>query len=64
VRIPVAGRAFAPVGSNFVSVEVLGGVLLLAATAAALLWANAAPASYADLWEHHLTLGPGSLAVT
>jgi len=54
VRIPVAGRALSPVGSNFVSVEVLGGVLLLAATASALIWANVAPVSYTDLWERSL----------
>jgi NhaA family Na+:H+ antiporter len=54
----------APAGSDFVSVEVLGGVLLLAATATALIWANVAPASYAELWEHSLTIGRGNLAVT
>ena len=64
VRIPVAGRALSPVGSDFVSVEVLGGVLLLGATVAALLWANIAAASYTELWERHLTIGQGSLAVT
>ncbi len=64
VRIPVAGRALSPVGSDFVKVEVLGGALLLAATAAALIWANVAAASYADLWDHSLTIGRGSLAVT
>jgi Na+:H+ antiporter, NhaA family len=64
VRIPVAGRALSPVGSDFVSVEVLGGAFLLFATAVALVWANFAAASYADVWEHAVTIGPGSLAVT
>jgi NhaA family Na+:H+ antiporter len=54
----------APAGSEFVSVEVLGGALLLCATAVALAWANLAAGSYADVWEHSLTLGRGSLAVT
>jgi NhaA family Na+:H+ antiporter len=54
----------APAGTDFVSVEVLGGVLLLAGTATALVWANVAPASYADLWERSLTLGRGNFAVT
>jgi NhaA family Na+:H+ antiporter len=39
-------------------------VLLLGATVAALVWANLAAGSYAELWDHHLTIGPGSLAVT
>jgi NhaA family Na+:H+ antiporter len=43
---------------------VLGGVLLLGATVVALAWANLASSSYADVWDHSLTLGRGSLAVT
>src|SRR5215207_2007104 len=40
IRIPVVGRAFAPRVNEFVAVEVLGGVALLGATVAALVWAN------------------------
>ena len=64
VRIPVIGRALAPVGSDFVSVEALGGVLLLGATGVALLWANVAEASYTDVWARELTLGWGGVAIT
>jgi NhaA family Na+:H+ antiporter len=51
-------------GSAFVDVEVLGGVALLAATVAALVWANVAPASYGSVWSTHLTIGPGSHTLT
>jgi Na+:H+ antiporter, NhaA family len=64
VRIPVVGRALAPVGSDFVSVEALGGVVLLAATFAALAWANTAGVSYADVWSHDLTIGWGRFAIS
>ncbi len=64
VRIPVAGRVLSPVGSDFVSLEVLGGVMLLAATVAALVWANVAEASYAELWGRRLTIGSGRFAVS
>jgi NhaA family Na+:H+ antiporter len=64
VRIPIAGRAVPPVGSDFVSVEALGGVLLLAATATALLWANLANHSYTDVWDHVLTIGIGRFAIS
>lgn len=64
VRIPIFGRALAPVGSDFVSVEALGGVALLAATCAALLWANLATASYAEFWSRELTVGLGNFAIS
>jgi NhaA family Na+:H+ antiporter len=63
VRLPF-GRYRPPAGSAFVSVEVLGGVVLLASTLAALAWANLAPGSYADLWTTELTIGAGRLALT
>jgi NhaA family Na+:H+ antiporter len=50
--------------AQFVSTEVLGGVLLLGATVAALIWINVAPGSYADLWNAHLTVGLGAVHVT
>jgi Na+:H+ antiporter, NhaA family len=63
VRIPVAGRALSPVGSDFVSVEVLGGVLLLGALVAALVWSSTAPTSYAEVWAHELTIGLGRFSL-
>jgi Na+:H+ antiporter, NhaA family len=64
VRIPFVGRALTPVGSDFVSVEALGGVVLAAATVAALVWANAAGASYAEVWHHDLTIGWGDFTIS
>jgi NhaA family Na+:H+ antiporter len=64
VRIPLAGRMVAPVGSDFVPVEVLGGVLLFAATGVALVWANVAPGSYSDVWEHVVSLGFGRYTIS
>ena len=63
-RIPVLGRALQPVGSEFVTVEALGGTVLLAATVAALIWANTAGASYDHLWARHLTIGSGDLSIS
>jgi NhaA family Na+:H+ antiporter len=63
IRLPF-GRYLPPMGSAFVSVEVLGGVVLLAATVAALTWANLAPGSYADVWSTELTIGLGDQAIT
>lgn len=39
---------------EFVRTEAAGGVLLLAATAAALLWANLAGTSYGQVWSRHV----------
>ena len=49
LRVPVVGRVLSPVGSEFVSVETLGGMVLFAATLAAFAWANVAGASYDGL---------------
>ncbi len=62
-RLPL-GRYLPPMGSAFVYVEVLGGVILLGATIAALTWANISFSSYQELWSTHLTIGVGDLAVT
>ncbi len=43
---------------EFLRTEVAGGVVLVLATAAALLWANLSPGSYTTAWSHHLSL-PG-----
>lgn len=48
---------------EFLREEPAGGVALLLATIAALVWANVAPASYAQLWGHHLQVGYGSAAI-
>jgi NhaA family Na+:H+ antiporter len=64
VRIPMLGRALAPVGSDFVALEVLGGVALLGATIAALVWTNVAATSYAEFWHHDLTVGVGTLTIS
>jgi NhaA family Na+:H+ antiporter len=47
-----------------VSLEAASGIVLLLATAAALIWANADRAGYASWWHQQLTIGPGSLAIT
>lgn len=50
---------------RFLRVEAASGLFLLAATAAALLWANSPWAdSYHHLWDASLTLGSGSVAVS
>jgi Na+:H+ antiporter, NhaA family len=64
VRIPVAGRYITPLGEEFASVEAVGGVALLVAAAAALVWANVPSDSYATFWLHEITIGPGTLSIT
>jgi NhaA family Na+:H+ antiporter len=49
--------------AEFVRDETVGGAILLAATAVALIWANVG-GSYESLWSTELTLGAGSLAIT
>jgi NhaA family Na+:H+ antiporter len=44
---------------DFLNLEVAGGLVLLAATVAALVWANVAETSYEDLWTTELTLRVG-----
>jgi NhaA family Na+:H+ antiporter len=63
LRLPL-GRYLPPVGNEFVDVEVLGGIALLAATIAALVWANVSLHSYEQLWSTHLTIGLGNLTQT
>ena len=50
--------------TEFLREEAAGGLVLLAATVAALLWANAASDGYAALWERELKLGAGDVALT
>ena len=49
--------------ADFLRSETAGGVVLVVATVAALVWANAAAHSYHDVWEHRLDLGLGSVRV-
>ena len=62
-RLPL-GRYLPPMGSAFVAIEALGGVVLLAATTVALVWANVSLASYEQLWSTHLTVGAAEFALT
>jgi len=64
VRIPVVGRVAPPLRSDFVSLEAAAGIVLLVATAAALVWANTDTSGYTSWWQHELTIGPGGLAIT
>ena len=41
---------------RFLHVEASGGIVLLAATVAALIWANVAGSSYSDFWHAEITL--------
>jgi NhaA family Na+:H+ antiporter len=57
----VADRVFSAL-DRFLHVEAMGGVVLLVAATAALLWANSPAAdSYHDFWDATLTIGVGGL---
>lgn len=67
-RIPraqfLAERAFARI-EHFLHVEAVSGIVLLAAAALALIWANSpAAASYHHLWHLPLTIGIGDWQVS
>ncbi|HEX5949635.1 MAG TPA: Na+/H+ antiporter NhaA [Actinomycetota bacterium] len=49
---------------SFLQTEVAGGVLLLIATAVALVWANAWEGSYERVWSTELTIGLGAWNLT
>ncbi len=56
----LARRVGKPV-RNFLNIEAAGGILLLIATAVALIWANSSWAgSYENLWNTHFELAVGS----
>jgi len=63
IRIP-GGRRLPPIGDEFVSLEALGGLALLGAAVAALVWANIDGPNYADVWHTGLTLGIGNVSIT
>ena len=56
---PVVRRFVRPL-ERFVSQEAGSGAILLAASVLALVWANAAPASYQDLWHTQLAATVGT----
>ena len=49
--------------TEFLHDEAAGGVALMVAAVAALVWANAWSDSYASFWDRELTVGAGSLAI-
>lgn len=49
---------------DFMHLEVSGGLVLLAFTALALIWANVAPGSYDDVWSTELSLRVGDYTLT
>lgn len=49
---------------DFLRLEAAGGLVLLAATIAALVWANVATGSYTDLWSTELTIRLGDHVIT
>ena len=55
-------RAIDPL-TDFLHDEAAGGVALMVATVAALVWANAAGEGYGSFWEREVTVGVGSLAI-
>jgi Na+:H+ antiporter, NhaA family len=65
IRVPFAGRYITPVGDAFASVEALGGIVLLLAALAALVWVNGPWSdSYSSVWNRELTIGVGSFAIS
>ena len=62
IRVPGA-RRLPPLGTEFVHVEVLSGIVLALATVVALVLANVATAGYEEFWHTSLKLGVGDLAI-
>ena len=60
-RRPVAQRVVQPV-QRFLHQEVASGVVLVAATIAALLWANLDPSGYHDFWHAKVSFSLGSFS--
>ena len=62
--MPSPNRRSSPV-RTFLATEVAGGVVLLGATAAALLWANGPwRSTYPTVWTTHLSVGPAHHALS
>jgi NhaA family Na+:H+ antiporter len=65
IRVPALGRYLHPVGEDFVAVEIASAIVLLAATAFALVLANSAwSGGYRDFWGHDLTIGAGRVMLS
>lgn len=64
IRIPRVGKLLTPVGEEFVAVEALSGIVVIAGAVAALVWFNVAPGSYEELWTQVLTIGSGEFAIS
>jgi len=62
--LPDSGSRTRPALRDFLHDEAAGGLVLVAATVVALVWANAAYASYTTFWHRELTVGSGPHAVT
>ena len=62
IRVPGA-RRLPPLGTEFVHVEVLSGIVLAIATVVALVLANVATAGYEEFWHTSLKVGVGDLAI-
>ena len=62
IRVPGA-RRLPPLGTEFVHVEVLSGIVLALATVVALVLANVATAGYEEFWHTSLKVGVGDLAI-
>ena len=62
IRVPGA-RRLPPLGTEFVHVEVLSGIVLALATVVALILANVATEGYEEFWHTSLKVGVGDLAI-
>lgn len=61
---PAIARIVRPF-QEFARAEASGGLVLIACTALALLWANSPWAGgYAAFWQHRLTIGPDALSIS
>jgi NhaA family Na+:H+ antiporter len=60
---PVPRRILQPL-QEFLHLEASGGLVLLAATVAALVWANVAPGPYEELWTTEVSLRLGDYGLT
>ncbi len=54
LHAPRIGRFLPPIGNEFINVEVVSGLALVAAAFLALVWANVDPASYVTTWTSEL----------
>lgn len=62
--VPVADKILSTL-DRFLHIEALSGIVLLIATAAALIWANSPAAhSYHEFWETRVALSIGALSIS